>query len=343
MSDNVSISAVTTSINRDADEDILKEELSRFVIFPINPKYQDLWDLYITHVRAFWVHDEIDYTSDLDDWNSLTDDERSFIEYILAFFAGSDGIVMENLVNNFCSEVKISEARSFYSFQTMIENIHGITYSLLIDTYVKDRKRRDRLFNAIENIPVVEKKARWAMKWMDKNRYSFGTRLVAFSIVEGVFFSGAFCSIFWLKDRNKMVKALGHSNELIARDEGLHVKFAVTLFHHLYNRPDEKTIHEMFKEAVEIEKEFILEAIPCDMIGMNKRSMSEYIEFVADRLLSQLGYSKIYDAKCPFDFMNKIGMDGKTNFFEKRVSEYVKSGEKTINSKSFAMDDMDDF
>lgn len=313
-------------------EPILVPENNRFVIFPINPKYQDLWELYKKHEKANWIAEEIDYEADLDDWNRLNNDEKHFIEMILAFFAGSDGIVLENLVNNFCSEVQISEARAFYAFQGMIENVHSLTYALLIDTFIKDEKRKSVLFNAIEEIPVVSKKAEWAQKWMDPEKNDFGTRLVAFAIVEGVFFSGAFCSIFWLKDCNKMVKALGHSNELIARDEGMHVEFAVKLFGHLVNRPDAENIYYMMKEAVELEQEFICSAIPCDMIGMNKRLMSDYIEFVADRLLSQLSYSKMYNTKCPFDFMDKIGLEGKTNFFEKRVSEYQLSSTKSCSN-----------
>ncbi len=310
-------------------EDILVPETDRFVIFPVNPKYQDLWDLYKKHERTFWTAEEIDYDADLDDWEGLSSDEKHFIEMILAFFAGSDGIVLENLVSNFCSEVQISEARAFYGFQTMIENVHSLTYALLIDTYVKDKDRKKVLFNAIEEIPVVKRKAEWAMKWMDPESSSFAVRLVGFAIVEGVFFSGAFCSIFWLKENHKMVKALGHSNELIARDEGLHVEFAVRLFHHLKEKPCwEKEIFPMLKEAVELEIDFICEAIPCAMIGMNRKLMIQYIKFVAGRLMKQLGYEGTYEGvdKNPFDFMDKIGLDGKSNFFEKRVSEYQISG-----------------
>jgi len=307
---------------------ILKPETDRFVIFPVNSRYQNLWDLYKIHESAFWRAEEIDYSADLDDWENLDDNERNFIEMILAFFAGSDGIVLENLVSNFCSEVQISEARAFYAFQGMMENVHSLTYALLLDTLVKDEDRKRHLFNAIDEIPAVAGKAAWAMKWMD-TKNDFATRLVAFAVVEGIFFSGSFCSIFWLKDRNKMVKALGHSNELIARDEGLHVKFAVALFHHLSEHPVKGVIDDMVKEAVELEKEFICKSIPCDMIGMNKVLMSDYIEFVADRLLVQLGYYKIYYTRCPFDFMDKIGLEGKSNFFEKRVSEYKLSDKKT--------------
>lgn len=312
-------------------EPILTPESNRFVILPINPKYKDLWDMYKKHEVAFWRAEEIDYDADIADWEKLDDDEKNFIEMILAFFAGSDGIVLENLVSNFASEVQISEARAFYAFQGMIENVHSLTYALLIDTFVKDPKRKSVLFNAIDEIPVVKKKADWAMYWMDPDKKSFAMRLIAFAIVEGVFFSGAFCSIFWLKDHHKMVKALGHSNELISRDEGLHVEFAVKLFNHLESKPSFLKVVTMISDAVDLEKEFICEAIPCNMIGMNKKLMCQYIEFVADRLLVQLGYEKIYNSVCPFDFMNKIGLDGKTNFFEKRVSEYQLNTAKSSN------------
>lgn len=305
------------------DEPILNDTNNRFVVFPIDPKYEDLWELYKKQEAAFWRAWEIDYSADINDWeNKLDDNERSFIEKILAFFAASDGIVMENVSTNFADEVKISEARAFYAIQNAIENVHSLTYGLLIDTFIKDPVRKNKLFNALDNFPCIRKKADWALRWMDNRTQPFSVRLVAFAVVEGIFFSGAFCSIFWLKDHNKMVKALGHSNELISRDEGLHVEFAVALFHHLEHKPDKNTIHDLFSDAVEHEKEFICDAIPCDLIGMNKKMMSEYIEFVADRLLSQLGYPKMYNTSNPFDFMDKIGLDGKTNFFEKRVSEY---------------------
>lgn len=286
--------------------------------------------------------EEIDYSADLKDWADLGENERYFIEHILAFFAGSDGIVLENLLGNFSTEVKISEARAFYAFQSMIENVHALTYALLIDTFVKDHDRKTLLFNAIEEIPCVKKKADWAMKWMVPEHNDFATRLIAFAVVEGVFFSGAFCSIFWLKDKNKMVKALGHSNELISRDEGLHVEFAVRLFGHIVNKPSEATVHRIFREAVDIEKEFICEAIPCNMIGMNATLMCEYIEFVADRLLSQLNYEKLYNSANPFSFMDKLGLEGKTNFFEKRVSEYQISASNNKSDDS-TYDTTDDF
>lgn len=324
-------------------EPILQENSNRFVAFPIDPKYQDLWDLYLKQEAAFWRAFEIDYSADLEDWeHKLDDNERSFIKKILAFFAASDGIVMENISCNFADEVKISEGRAFYAIQNAIESVHNITYSMLIDTFIKDSKEKHKLFNALEEYPCIKKKAEWAMKWMNDSKQPFAIRLIAFAVVEGIFFSGAFCSIFWLKDHNKMVKALGHSNELISRDEGLHVEFAVKLFHHLVNKPEESLVHEIFQDAVEHEKEFICDAIPCDMIGMNKGSMSTYIEFVSDRLLTQLGYSKLFEVSCPFDFMDKIGLDGKTNFFEKRVSEYQLS-HKSDNNISFDNIDDEDF
>jgi ribonucleotide reductase beta subunit family protein with ferritin-like domain len=313
-------------------EPILTEESNRFVIFPIDKRYEDLWKLYKTHESAFWRAEEIDYSADLKEYQSLNKETRVFIEYILAFFAGSDGIVIENLITNFGSEVKISEARAFYGFQTMIENVHGLTYALLIDTFVKNPEKKNKLFNAIDEMPVVTKKADWALRWISSSR-PFAVRLIAFAVVEGIFFSGSFCAIFWLKDKGVMVKALGHSNELIARDEGLHCEFAVKLFHHLIEKPPEYEVQEIFREAVNLEKEFICEAISCDMIGMNKDMMSQYIEYVADRLLKQLHYKPLYNVENPFTFMDKIGLDGKSNFFEKRVSEYQ------LGSKSIKLDD----
>lgn len=323
-------------------EPILTNKNDRFNIIPINQKYNDLWNLYLTHSNAFWRHGEIDYSADLDDWETLNDHEKKYIGMILAFFAGSDGIVLENLVFNFCSEVKIAEARAFYSFQAMIENEHSITYGLLIDTFIKDSQTKQKYFNAIDHIPVVAKKAQWAIKWIG-SKQSFAVRLIAFAIVEGIFFSGAFCSIFWLKDKNKMVKALGHSNELISRDEGLHVQFAVCLFHHLIHKPLFSEIRQMFEDAVQLEIEFITEAIPCKLIGMNAELMIKYIKYVADRLLIQLNYSRLYNiTECPFDFMVKIGLDGKTNFFEKRVSEYQLNSEKIVND-AFEINKDDEF
>lgn len=321
-------------------EPILTEETNRFVVLPINPKYKPLWDLYKKHVACFWTAEEIDYGADKDDWETLTPNERHFIEHVLAFFAGSDGIVIENLITCFSQEVKISEARAFYSFQDAMEQIHSEVYALLIDTYVKDPIRKDTLFNAIEQIPSVSAKASWALKWIDPKK-PFATRLIAFAIVEGILFSGSFASIFWLKSKGKMVKALGTSNEFIARDEGLHTEFATTLFQYIENKPDEGSVHSIIKEAVLIEKEFICEAISCDLIGMNVALMSQYIEYVADRLSNQLGYGLIYNETNPFPFMNLISLDGKSNFFEKRVSEYQKFGLDKENKFSFK--DEDDF
>ena len=300
-------------------EPLLTEDNTRFTQLPI--KYPLLQQAYENHESMFWSAKEIDYVADVNDWNSLSNDEKYFIEHILAFFAGSDGIVLENLITNFCYEVKASEARNFYAFQGMIENVHGLTYSLLIETFVKDPKRKEQLFNAIDTIPCVQKKANWAMKWLDSSR-PFEERLLAFAIVEGVFFSGSFCSIFWLKSRNKMTKALGKSNELISRDESLHQDFAVLLYKHLLNKVSQERIEEILREAVEIEEEFICESLPCRLIGLNSDLMREYIKYVADRLLVQLGFEKIYNKENPFDFMNAICLDGKSNFFETRISEY---------------------
>tara|TARA_B110000114_G_scaffold47272_1_gene50128 strand:- start:515 stop:1405 length:891 start_codon:yes stop_codon:yes gene_type:complete len=278
--------------------------------------------MYKKQVDCFWRAEEIDLSKDLASWETLTDDERYFIKMIIAFFAASDGIVLENLGIRFMSEVQLSEARAFYGFQIAMENIHSEVYSLLIDTYVKDETEKDSLFNAIENFPCIRKKADWAIKWINDKRSSFATRLIAFACVEGIFFSGAFCSIYWLKKRGKM-PGLTFSNELISRDEALHTEFAVLLYSKLAKKLPKKKVVEMIQEAVEIEKEFICEALPCRLISMNSKLMSQYIEFVADRLLVQLGYDKVYNATCPFDFMEQISVEGKTNFFEKRVGEYA--------------------
>jgi ribonucleotide reductase beta subunit family protein with ferritin-like domain len=303
-------------------EPLLYKDNSRFTQFPL--KYPDLQEAYTNHESMFWVAREIDYHADLDDWTKLNDNERYFIEHILAFFAGADGIVLENLVTNFCKEVSAPEARNFYGFQGMIENVHSQVYSLLIETYVKDPKRKEELFNAIDTIPCVSKKANWALKWMNNDK-PFEERIIAFSIVEGIFFSGSFCAIFWLKSRNKMTKALGKSNELIARDEALHQDYAVLIYKHLKNKVTQERLEEIIKEAVEIEEEFICESLPCKLIGMNSDLMREYIKYVADRLIVQLGFSKIYNTENPFDFMKITCLDGKTNFFESRVSEYQHS------------------
>lgn len=302
------------------EEPILKENKERFVLFPI--KYPILWDAYKKAEASFWTAEEIDFSKDRIDWDTnLNDNEKYFIKNILAFFAGSDGIVLENLSLNFCSEIQIPEARSFYSFQSAIENIHSEVYSLLIDKYVDDISEKKLLFGAIQNIECIKRKADWAMKWMNPKNATFHERIVAFAIVEGVFFSGSFCAIYWLKKRGLM-PGLTFSNELISRDEGMHTDFAVIIYSMLVNKLSSETIYSIIKEAVEIEKEFIVSSIPCAMIGMNCTLMCQYIEYVADRLIYQLGYPKLYGSENPFDFMQLISMEGKTNFFEKRVSEY---------------------
>lgn len=291
-----------------------------FTLFPIKSSEQHLFDMYKKSVASFWTPEEISFVKDGDDWAKLNDDERHFIKRILAFFAGSDGIVQENLATRFQREVDSQVVKLFYSFQNAMEGIHAETYSLLIDTYVKNEEEKNHLFQAIDTIPCIGKKAKWALKWID-SQDDFAKRLVAFAAVEGIFFSGAFCSIYWLKKRGLM-PGLTFSNELISRDEGLHTLFAVALYHTLKDKLTEETIREILMEAVEIEKEFICDALPCSLIGMNSKMMSQYIEFVADRLAVQLGCQKIFRAQNPFDFMDMISLEGKTNFFEKKVSEY---------------------
>jgi ribonucleotide reductase beta subunit family protein with ferritin-like domain len=303
-------------------EILLAKQPNRYVLFPI--QYDEIWALYKKQKACFWTAEEIDLEQDSTDWEKLTDNEQSFIKNVLAFFAGSDGIVLENLAQRFMKEIEIPEVRCFYGFQIAMENIHSEVYSLLIDSYVKDTAEKTKLLNAIETIPSVAKKANWAIKWINDEQSSFATRLIAFAVVEGILFSGSFCSIFWLKKRGLM-PGLTFSNELISRDEGQHTDFAVQLYSMLENRLSEETIYEIIKEAVEIEKEFIIDSIPCALIGMNSDLMSEYIEFVADRLVTQLGYKKIWNTKNPFPWMEMISMEGKTNFFEKRVGEYSKS------------------
>ncbi|WP_026904501.1 ribonucleoside-diphosphate reductase small subunit [Pedobacter glucosidilyticus] len=303
------------------EEVLLKENKDRFVILPIN--YPAIWEMYKRHEASFWTAEEIDLSADQKDWENLNDGERHFISHILAFFAASDGIVNENLAVNFMSEVQVPEARCFYGFQIMMENIHSETYALLIDTYIKDPKERTHLLHAIDTVPCVQKKAQWALRWIEKG--TFAQRLVAFAAVEGIFFSGSFCSIFWLKKRGLM-PGLTFSNELISRDEGLHCEFACLLYGMLQNKLSKEEVYEIISEAVEIEKEFISEALPVNLIGMNARLMMQYIEFVADRWLVELGYDKKYHATNPFDFMEMISLQGKTNFFEKRVGDYQKSG-----------------
>jgi ribonucleoside-diphosphate reductase subunit M2 len=315
-------------MSRTNTEPLLAPDDNRFVMFPI--KYQDIWDMYQKQVECFWRPEEIDLTKDLSSWESLNQDEKYFISMILAFFAASDGIVLENLASRFMSEVQVSEARAFYGFQIAMENIHSHTYSNLIETYIKDKEEKSKLFNAIENFPCIKKKSDWAQKWIHDNRSSFATRLVAFACVEGIFFSGAFCSIYWLKKRGLM-PGLTFSNELISRDEALHCEFAVLLYSKLVKKIDKVRIHEIIKEAVEIEIEFICQALPCKLIGMNSDLMTQYIKFVADRLVVQLGYKKIYGVINPFDFMELISLEGKTNMFERKISEYSLANKTQTN------------
>ncbi|HCX22008.1 MAG: ribonucleoside-diphosphate reductase [Flammeovirgaceae bacterium] len=304
------------------DEPLLRENPDRFVLFPI--VHDDIWQFYKKAEASFWTAEEIDLSQDLKDWASLNDGERHFIKHVLAFFAASDGIVNENLAENMVSEVQYTEAKFFYGFQIAIENIHSETYSLLIDTYVKDNKEKDGLFHAIETMDCVKKKADWALRWIDEG--NFQERLIAFAAVEGIFFSGSFCSIFWLKKRGLM-PGLTFSNELISRDEGLHCDFACLLYNnHINNKLDKEVVSSIIQDAVDIEKEFVTDALPVKLIGMNADLMCQYIEFVADRLLVELGCSKVYNATNPFDFMEMISLQGKTNFFEKRVGEYQKAG-----------------
>jgi ribonucleoside-diphosphate reductase beta chain len=303
------------------DELLLRENKDRFVLLPIN--YPKVWELYKKHEASFWTAEEIDLSDDLKDWAKLNDGERHFISHILAFFAASDGIVNENLAVNFMREVQLPEARCYYGFQIMMENIHSETYALLIDTYINDPKEKDRLFHAIETVPAVKKKAEWALRWIENG--TFAQRLVAFAAVEGIFFSGSFCSIFWMKKRG-LLPGLTFSNELISRDEGLHCEFACLLYSMLSNQLSEEEVHTIISEAVSIEKEFVSEALPVDLIGMNAKLMQQYIEFVADRWIAELGYKKIYNTTNPFDFMEMISLQGKTNFFEKRVGDYQKAG-----------------
>jgi ribonucleoside-diphosphate reductase beta chain len=303
-------------------EPILRENPGRFVLFPI--KYDQIWKMYKQAEASFWTTEEVDLSSDMTHWEKLTDNERHFIKHVLAFFAASDGIVNENLVINFMREVQIPEARCFYGFQVAIENIHAETYSLLIDTYIKDAVEKDFLFNALQNLECVAKKANWAMRWIE-TAPTFGHRLVAFAAVEGIFFSGSFCAIFWLKKRGLM-PGLAFSNELISRDEGLHCDFACLLYSMLEQKLDPQELEDIITEAVSFEKEFVTDALPVSLIGMNATLMNEYIEFVADRLLLSLGNQKVYHTQNPFPWMDLISLQGKTNFFEKRVGEYQKSG-----------------
>ncbi|OQV14851.1 Ribonucleoside-diphosphate reductase subunit M2 [Hypsibius exemplaris] len=320
----VKIAEQTTLDNFDEQEEpLLRDNPGRFVIFPI--KYHDIWKMYKKAVASFWTTEEVDLSKDVQQWESLNKDEQYFISHVLAFFAASDGIVNENLVENFSQEVQVTEARFFYGFQIAIENIHSEMYSLLIDTYIKDAAQRTYLFNAIDTMPCVRKKADWALSWMSSTNATYGERIVAFASVEGIFFSGSFASIFWLKKRGLM-PGLTFSNELISRDEGLHCDFACLMFSHLVNKPSQERILEIITDAVRIEQEFLTEALPCNLIGMNCTLMKRYIEYVADRLLKELSCEKFYKVENPFDFMENISLEGKTNFFEKRVGEYAKTG-----------------
>ena len=322
----------------DFNEPLLTENPQRFVLFPI--KYNDMWEMYKKHMASFWTAEEIDLQQDLSDWEKLNSGEKHFIKHVLAFFAASDGIVLENLSEKFCSEIQVPEARCFYGFQIAMENIHSETYSLLIDTYIKDVNEKSNLFNAVSNFQVIHDKAQWAMNWINSSN-SFAERLVAFAAVEGIFFSGSFCAIFWLKKRSLM-PGLTFSNELISRDEGLHTDFACLLYSHLQQQLDKERIYEIIRDAVEIEKRFVSDALPVELIGMNSSLMCQYIEYVADRLIFCLGYPKIYNVTNPFDWMDLISLQGKTNFFEKRVGDYQKAGVmaglKNKNAKEFSLD-----
>jgi len=311
---------------------LLSEEENRYVIFPI--KYDDIWKMYKQAEANFWTTEELDLSKDLNDFKALNDGEKFFIENVLAFFAASDGIVNENLVERFCNDVKILEAKFFYGFQIAMENIHSETYSLLIDTYVKDVEKKNHLFNAMETIPSVKKKGEWALKWINDKDSSFATRVIAFAAVEGIFFSGSFCSIFWLKKRGLM-PGLCHSNELISRDEGMHTEFAVLMYSMLKNKPDNEIVLSIIMEAVDLEKEFITESLPCNLIGMNMKLMTQYIEHITDRLLLMFGINKIYNVTNPFDWMELISVQGKTNFFEKRVGEYSNAANTNVKDNVF--------
>jgi ribonucleoside-diphosphate reductase beta chain len=311
-----------TDIRYDKDELLLQKNELRFVLFPI--KYQDIFDEYKKAESSFWTANEINLSKDMNDWVKLNEAEQNFIKNILGFFAGSDGIIIENLALRFLNEIEIPEVRAFYSYQIFNEQIHSETYSLLIDTYIKDNEEKMKIFNSIQNIPCVYKKAKWAYKWIENKEVNFATRLIAFAIIEGIFFSGSFCAIYWLKKRGLM-PGLTFSNELISKDEGMHCHFACLLYSYIKNKIKPKIIYEMIKEAVDIEKEFITDSIPCAMIGMNAEMMKQYIEFVSDRLLIQLGYEKIWNSENPFDFMELISLRPKSNFFELRVGEYARS------------------
>jgi ribonucleoside-diphosphate reductase subunit M2 len=322
-------------MSKTSQEMLLTPDDNRFVMFPI--KCDDIWKMYKKQMDCFWRAEELDLSKDLTHWETLTADEKYFISMILAFFAASDGIVLENLASRFMNDVQLAEARAFYGFQIMMENVHSESYSLLIETYIKDKEEKMKLFNAITNYPCIKKKADWAQKWIHDNRSSFATRLVAFACVEGIFFSGAFCSIFWLKKRGLM-PGLTFSNELISRDEALHCEFAILLYSKLQKKIEKNRINEIIKEAVDIETEFICEALPCKLIGMNSEMMIQYIKFVADRLVVQLGYKKIYNVVNPFEFMELISLESKTSFFERRNDAYALAN-KSITEDIFELND----
>ena len=329
--------AVTKRLKHDAEEPMLIANPHRHVIFPI--QYEDLWRKYKDHVSVFWRPEELDLSKDMKDWVTLNTDEQHFIKRVLGFFAGSDGIVIENLMKRFTTEVQVPEAIYFYAVQGMMETVHGETYSLLIDTYIEDRTEKLDILRSIQTIPCIQKKAAWALQWMESDEADFATRLMAFAAVEGIFFSGAFCAIFWLKQRGLM-PGLTASNEFIARDEGLHTDFACLLYSKCRHKLSKTKAHKLIREAVKIEKEFIMEALPCSLIGMSGARMGEYIEFVADRLLVSLGYPKVWDAVNPFPWMERISLEGKDNFFEKRVTNYALAGVGQDASKmSFALDE----
>ena len=324
------------AVTQETDEPLLMANPKRFVLFPI--EHPDVMALAKKAIAVFWTAEELDLTKDMKDWEKLDSNTQHFIKHILGFFAASDGILMENLALNFQHEVQWPEAKYFYANQNFMESIHSETYSLLIDTYIDDKVEKQRLLEGALTIPAIQKKADWALQWLDASKANFATRLVAFAVVEGIFFSGAFCSIFWLKKRGLM-PGLTTSNEFIARDEGLHTDFACLLYSKIKNKLKKAQVHKIIKEAVKIEKNFITKALPCELIGMNATLMSQYIEFVADRLLAQLGYSKVYDAANPFEFMERISLEGKDNFFEKKVSNYAKAAVgKTQEQMSFSME-----
>mmetsp|Transcript_79878 Transcript_79878/g.138418 ORF Transcript_79878/g.138418 Transcript_79878/m.138418 type:complete len:345 (-) Transcript_79878:125-1159(-) len=323
----------------EAKDPLLLENPRRWVMFPI--EHADIWEMYKKHEASFWTAEEIDLSQDNKDWDRLSESEQHFVKHVLAFFAASDGIVLENLASSFSTEVQVPEARAFYGFQIAMENIHSETYSLLIEQYIRDPEEKDKVFNAIETMPAVTEKAQWAIQWMNREN-SFAERVVAFAAVEGILFSGSFCAIYWLKKRGLM-PGLTFSNELISRDEGLHAEFACLLYRKLVNPLPEDVIHAIIQGAVDVERKFICDALSCDLIGMNSELMTRYIEFVADRLLTALGHSKLFGSSNPFDWMELISLQGKTNFFEKRVGEYQKAGVMTSTTsqdeiKGFALD-----